>query len=613
MSKRQRLVQVLMSVLFTCLLVASFHKPVSAHHAQYEAQVECGIPDVSTPWNAHAEYVGGDQRRLVLISNVTINGVPYDPSWSDAPNAHTNGVVPRSSYGGSQTGLPADTGHDFIWDGTSGGWTVFSRSGDNFVSGSGNWSGTITLYQGSGSWQKANDVDVYEPTPPSDCAQPGADVINDCSEDGLVVVLTNDGGGTAHFLVTVNDETPKQYEVNPHDLRKVPVKADEDTSVTIRVQADYGFDKTFKETRDCQAPPARPTSSVSKVCAIDGFVLTLSNKEGGTEFMFHVSFNNSKPQDFLVPAGEEQQVVIPAQEDKQMVVSVFGEGYSKTFTMIKNCTGSKFELTYYCGLGDYAIGVFYNTSDYQQTHVVKVNGKDADSVIVPPHGEVHVNYPIEEGQSLNIKVVVDGKLIGDLTVTRNCAGSGFDLTFHCGDQMASAIFTNTSDVEQTFVFTSNAMAVTEVKVAAHSTVTEPVQLEEDHTVTATVTVEGQSFSKTVSVSRDCAPNPGVQVVAECKVSEKNFSVDLINDGGGQVVFTIIWDGGTTTSAPVPAHDALHLKFPLPEKVDQTKKLTIEAPGMVTYEQAISGCGQPTKLDPTGQPPHSILLLPYAAH
>lgn len=588
-----------------------------AHHDTYEASRTC-----DGHWTASAQYIGGGEKRLVLISEVVINGVKYDPSWSNAPSGsggtppRTNGVIPREDYNGSQAGLPETTPDDFISVGVSEGWTIFDLSGSNFSGSLTDWYGAIEMYSWDNDhnkWVRVDQDFVYMPQAPDNCAKPSLTPSFSCDEEGAGFKMMNDDGGTdAHFTILVNGDKFGDYTIAPNQSQSVVVPIAEDTTVTIEVLADYGFHYKNDFHRDCEAPPAKPKASVSTACTEHGFMLTLSNKEGGSPFTFGVSFGNTTPKYYTVGAGEELQVEIPAQEDQPLSVSVFGDNYSKLFQVIKNCEGTYAELTYYCGLSNNAIAVFYNTSNIEQTFSVKLNDVDASEVVVPAKSQKQVEYPISEDESLNLKAFVDGQLVSDLTVTRNCEGVDFDLTYNCGEEAATATLTNTSDVDLYFHFESNVMTAT-IRVAANTVITEPVIINEDQTVTATVTVEKdgrqEGFEKTVAVTRDCQPNPSVKVFADCKVSEDNLRVMFANDGGGFVIFTIKYVN-ETSQVGVGPHDQQNRAYPLPATVDQSFRLVITAPGMDDVDQLISGCGQPTNLPEEEQPNQRLhLLLP----
>ena len=159
-----------------------------AHHPTYVANTAC-----NGDTTALATYVGGDQRRLILISGVVINGQAYDATWSNtnadpAPNdsadggtpVGTNGVISYNSYGGAKPAAIGDANFNFLWVGIDPGWTIFDYSNSAFVSGVSNWTGTITTFFWDGSqWQIGGNssntspqVIVYEPDSPTNCATP---------------------------------------------------------------------------------------------------------------------------------------------------------------------------------------------------------------------------------------------------------------------------------------------------------------------------------------------------------------------------------------------------------------------------------------------------------
>jgi hypothetical protein len=135
-------------------------RSASAHHPEYTATVDC-----DGNWTANGDYIGGAGRRLVLISEVAINGMPYDPGWSNVNDdpahddagdggspAGTDQVVSYSSYGGAKPAALGDPATNYLWVGVAFDWIVFELFGANFTT---NWGGTITQYEWNGSvWEQ---------------------------------------------------------------------------------------------------------------------------------------------------------------------------------------------------------------------------------------------------------------------------------------------------------------------------------------------------------------------------------------------------------------------------------------------------------------------------
>lgn len=209
-----------------------------AHHNTYTASRQC-----DGSWTAKSTYVGGNNRKLVLIKDVVINGAAYQASWanssSDPPPDDsgdggtpkgTNQVIARSSYTGAGTstaGLPSDPeNNDFLWVGVDGGFTIFDRSGGagTFQGGSANWKGSIELYNWNGSqWVKesSNSVNVTEPSTSGNCgtiiikkvvAGQGSDPADQFSAD---VNNKNGSEGDANNL-PFSQNSPKTHNVSGH-------------------------------------------------------------------------------------------------------------------------------------------------------------------------------------------------------------------------------------------------------------------------------------------------------------------------------------------------------------------------------------------------------------
>jgi hypothetical protein len=139
----------------------------SAHHATYEAVRNC-----DETWSASSIYdtLGVDDERLVLIRDVVVNGVPFDPAWSSIPVTKVN---PGDE--GSYPGLGAFSDNTYLVV-TSANFTIFNLTQadlGSFAGGSSNWTGEIRIYVfQSGAWQHpgGEGADVTEPGEPEDCA-----------------------------------------------------------------------------------------------------------------------------------------------------------------------------------------------------------------------------------------------------------------------------------------------------------------------------------------------------------------------------------------------------------------------------------------------------------
>lgn len=110
-------------------------------------------------WSATASYFDGSDYRLVILSGVTINGVPLSAS-------QTAGFVPYNPAVHGVTEPPTTGG--LAWLGTSDDFTIFSLSGSNYNS---NWSGVMTVFRPIGDiWFVGHSTSVYPPSGPTDCA-----------------------------------------------------------------------------------------------------------------------------------------------------------------------------------------------------------------------------------------------------------------------------------------------------------------------------------------------------------------------------------------------------------------------------------------------------------
>jgi membrane-bound inhibitor of C-type lysozyme len=436
-----------------------------------------------------------------------------------------------------------------------------------------------------------------------------------CGEDTVPVTFSNTSSLEQTFKWSVNGVMQTPVAVSAQSQVVVDVPIAEDQVLNIEVTGPNSFNKSLEVSRNCEGSQA----TLDYQCDDDKAVLTLVN-ESTLQQTFNWTLNGVAQVPVTVAPLSQAEVDVPVAEDQTVTVVVTGpNSFSKTFEVTRNCDGSDATLTYVCG-DETAKLTLNNTSVLEQTFKWSVNGVMQTPVAVSAQSQVVVDVPISEDQTLLVYVEGPGGFSKELEVTRNCEEPppaevkvDFDLTYECGQAMATATFTNTGTTQQTFVFSSNTMSETIVVVEAGQTVVNGVPINEDQTVTAVVTVQGSDFTKTVTVERDCSPNPSVQASADCKVNEDSLQLILSNEGGGQVTFTVLYGNGTETYL-VTEHSNLFLSLPLPERSDQSLPLKVTAPGMEDFETTVSGCGQPTNLPPGEQPQQFgvTLLIPFAA-
>ena len=158
--------------------------PALAHHPDYNASADC------YSYSAESTYTGGTGRRLILISEVRVNGEAYDPAWSNANSdpapdnsgnvanpPGSNGVVAYGAYAGPKPPPIGAQGQNYLWTGIDEGWTIFDRSGGPPVGGTANWGGKITQYEyKNNTWVQGggdpSQVTVTQPAFPTNCATP---------------------------------------------------------------------------------------------------------------------------------------------------------------------------------------------------------------------------------------------------------------------------------------------------------------------------------------------------------------------------------------------------------------------------------------------------------
>lgn len=153
--RRRRSIGALTMLLGALMAVSSLFfaaTVASAHHPEFSASRLC-----DGSWTASADYVDGSEERLIILSGVTINGVPLTAG-------QTAGF---SQYDPAVHGVTDPPASGLAWRGTSSGFNIFSLSGSNY---SGGWSGSITVYRPIGDvWFVGHGTSVYAPDGPTDC------------------------------------------------------------------------------------------------------------------------------------------------------------------------------------------------------------------------------------------------------------------------------------------------------------------------------------------------------------------------------------------------------------------------------------------------------------
>lgn len=198
-----------------------------AHHPAYVASAQC-----DGTWSAAGSYTAGDSVRLILISDVKVNGQAYQTGWTSGVGGSSTGPVLLSAFGGSTNGLPAAGAGVYVVQAASGdSFTVFNRTQSNTGSLdlSADWGGFIRQYFWNGSaWQEGgtgsgfqSTVDVTAPTAPGDCVtikkvQVGGTAHSTFRADINKIAGT---GGSSITNIDFEDDAPETRPVDFDGLR----------------------------------------------------------------------------------------------------------------------------------------------------------------------------------------------------------------------------------------------------------------------------------------------------------------------------------------------------------------------------------------------------------
>jgi len=160
----------LLAVLVAMIAGVATFTAAFAHNTSYSSTRQC-----DESWSATGTYHGGSQERLIVLSDVVINGDAFATSgWNTESPLSFSTTVPA---GVTFVSPPSGTTLHY-WKGTyNGNRTIFSRSSGagTFVGGPSNWGGKIQLYRvgtgtNAGKWVTDGAADnVTEPDRPSSC------------------------------------------------------------------------------------------------------------------------------------------------------------------------------------------------------------------------------------------------------------------------------------------------------------------------------------------------------------------------------------------------------------------------------------------------------------
>ncbi len=169
-SARRLLLLGLLAVLVAMIAGVATFTAAFAHNTSYSSTRQC-----DESWSATGTYHGGSQERLIVLSDVVINGDAFATSgWNTESPLSFSTTVPA---GVTFVSPPSGTTLHY-WKGTyNGNRTIFSRSSGagTFVGGPSNWGGKIQLYRvgtgtNAGKWVTDGAADnVTEPDRPSSC------------------------------------------------------------------------------------------------------------------------------------------------------------------------------------------------------------------------------------------------------------------------------------------------------------------------------------------------------------------------------------------------------------------------------------------------------------
>ncbi len=487
--------------------------PASAHHADVVAEASCGASQgtfsVSFTATSWSQDDNGKHPDIEIFSG------PTTTNWDTFPS--TNDTGPAGSTLRAQG--------DFMSARSFGGtFDVAGQGGDELE---------VAAYA-RGPWSNGNaggQVRTATVLLPDDCQtppNPGVGDINvECTQDQLVVELTNSGDQATTATVSVNGSPVATNVAVPPGGTQVPVALDpswEDTTVTITVDFASGTDPApVTTTIDCTQPKPG-VGDINVECTQDQLVVELTNS-GDQATTATVSVNGSPvATNVAVPPGGTQVPVAldPSWEDTTVTITVdFASGTDPApVTTTIDCTQPKpgvGDINVEC-TQDQLVVELTNSGDQATTATVSVNGSPVATNVAVPPGGTQVPVALDPSwEDTTVTITVDfasGTDPAPVTTTIDCTqpNPGVGEELECATGGLTVSLTNTGGQATTFTLVSTAFAggSTQVEVGAGETGKVLLPLDEDASAALSVLADGKMVSQRV-VTRDCTEVQGVSV------------------------------------------------------------------------------------------------------
>ena len=347
--------------------------------------------------------------------------------------------------------------------------------------------------------------------------------------------------------------------------------AAEDSTFTLTITS-AGMDPFSQEiTRDCDVP--EPSVGAIDTCAAGGITVQLING-GDDDAVFTV-------QGVDVPVAANTTVTHPvaAAEDSTFTLTITSAGMDP-FSQ---------EITRNCDLPDPSVGTI-NACAAGGISVQLINDGDDDVVFtvngvdVPVGPDTTLTHVVTaaEDSTTPLAITAPGMDPFNQDVTRNCdePDPSVGAVNECATGGITVGLVNGGADEATFTVNG-----TDVTVPANQTVTHPVAVDEDSTITLTITSAGMDpFSQ--QITRDClTPNPRVTDDPVCAAG--GIAMNLNNENGtDEAVFTV--NGIDIT---VPAGEIVQHLITVAE--DATIHITVTSGAQLVFDQDVTrNCVEP---------------------
>ena len=423
---------------------------------------------------------------------------------------------------------------------------------------------------------------------------PTANAALDCARGGVVVTVGNTAtiATTYSVLKGATEVASGPLAANNGSAEVVvPFAEDETATVTVNVGGETILGPT-SFTRNCTNP--QPSARAVLDCASGGVAVTLVNS-GDQAATFDVLKGDTVVADDVLVAGPgEASVLVPMAEDETAQITVVSGGstvLNQSFTA--NCVRPSVSAAVACAAGGVTVTLTNDGDSPASFSITKGDGAPAIHVVAG-HASTQVTVAYTEGETAQLVVLEGATTLLDQSYTFDCEKPTASATHTCAAEGILVELANGGENPAEFTvewaFPVGAWNVDKVTVPGGAIASTVVPVDEDATVTITVTSGGVEILNQ-TITRNCI-EPHASVVHEC--SDDGVTITLSNDGENAALFRIEVDSlqfGDEIS--VPAGEPVVVTVPIDE--DQTINIVVteaETAAPLFQEDISRNCEEP---------------------